>query len=63
MTTTHCPSCYEPASVSPHAREGRCADCRPRRQHSTSRRNPRDEIEGNFRKYVAQHRRAIHHTQ
>ncbi len=58
-----CPSCYEPVDVAPHAREGRCADCRPIRRHSPPRRNPRDEVEGQFRKYVAQHTRPAHHSQ
>ncbi len=42
MTATYCPACYEPVPVAPHAREGRCAECRPRRQHSIPRREPRD---------------------
>ncbi len=39
---THCPDCYRPVAARRGAREGRCPDCRPRRQHSTPRREPRD---------------------
>lgn len=35
--TTFCPTCLEPVDVKAGAREGRCADCRPQRQHSRPR--------------------------
>jgi hypothetical protein len=38
MSTVCCPECWQPVNVPPQAREGRCAACRPIRQHSIPRR-------------------------
>lgn len=38
MTTVCCPDCGQPVNVPAHAREGRCDECRPRRQDSKPRR-------------------------
>jgi hypothetical protein len=54
MTATYCPSCYEPLTVPPHAREGRCPRCRPRREHLQLRKTGRT----NFEAFVAAHRGA-----
>ncbi len=41
MTAVHCPPCYSPVEVAPHAREGRHERCRPQpiRRHSQPRVN------------------------
>jgi hypothetical protein len=58
-----CPECYEPVAVAPNAREGRCADCRPVRQHSHQFANSRDEINTRYAQFLRNHQRQIHHTQ
>jgi hypothetical protein len=59
---THCPECHEPVDVAPHAREGRCAWCRPIRQHSRPSHLDWRDHATKFHKFVADHQRQIHHT-
>ncbi len=54
MTAVHCPSCYEPVEVAPHAREGRHEWCRPQpiRRHSA----PRPSAQSRFAAFLDEHR-------
>lgn len=55
MTRTCCPDCYTPVDVPRHAREGRCAWCRPRpkRAHSEPRIAPGEQLQ----KFIKYHNR------
>jgi hypothetical protein len=35
--TVCCPDCFQPVQVRVSSKEGRCAECRPQRQHSVKR--------------------------
>lgn len=37
MSAAYCPDCLRPVDVPPGARDGRCAACRPVREHSRPR--------------------------
>lgn len=43
--TTCCPDCSTPVPAKPGAREGRCINCRPSRQHSKPRSDTRSVLD------------------
>jgi hypothetical protein len=53
MSTVCCPDCFEPVAVPPHAREGGCEWCRPkRRRHS----RPRRPVNSRLAELIQEHR-------
>jgi hypothetical protein len=55
MTAVCCPDCYSAVDVPPHAREGRCGWCRPRRTRAHSEPRTRPDLQ----RFIGEHNRSF----